>query len=541
MMDEVTIMSYESTKTPKLFIYAQSQVEEVLLSNNMILGRKSRSTNPDIDVKIMSVSRFHGEFTLVNGVYYYEDKGSTNGSIHNGIRMKALQPEALRDGDVIKIHGEEDTESEYDVVIIYSTGYVDSYFRELDIINAAAVSIGRDEGLLLESREVSRKHASFFRAKAGWSVIDNDSKNGVFVNGVRIEKPVYLQKNDVVRIANYNFIFLGEKFLYQCDRMTHSRVPCINYEIPNSDNKISNSGNEMSNLGNEIKNADKGVNITRENTAPSLYIEIIERSVVKRFQKKPLLKDINIDIPAGNMVLILGGSGAGKTTFMNAVMGYEKAKGSINYKGLDIYKEFSKMQYEIGYVPQEDLVRKSDCVKDTIINAAVLKLDPGREQSYYTGKAMAALDLLGLSSQANQTVGSLSGGQIKRLSIAMEYVGNPSLFFLDEPDSGLDNTNAELLLMNLRKIADEGKIVIFISHSPDRVIDILDKIIVLAKDTVNECGRLVFYGSPKDALEFFDVDSLNKIVKRINMKSEGGDGMADMYIEKFEKERKKYE
>ena len=111
---------------------------------------------------------------------------------------------------------------------------------------------------------------------------------------------------------------------------------------------------------------------------------------------------------------------------------------------------------------------------------------------------------------------------------------------MDEPDSGVDNTNSELLLNNLRTISNEGKIVMFISHSPDRTIELIDKIIILAKDSANDCGRLVFYGEPHAALRFFDVENLNKIVSRINKKNEGGEGLADYYIEKFQREAHLY-
>ena len=126
----------------------------------------------------------------------------------------------------------------------------------------------------------------------------------------------------------------------------------------------------------------------------------------------------------------------------------------------------------------------------------------------------------------------LSGGQRKRLSIAMEYISNPDLFILDEPDSGLDGVMARELMQGLRKVADQGKIVIVITHSPDRVADLFDDVIVLAKDS-KLTGRLAYYGSIEKALDFFNTDSMEKIVLRINREEEGGEGFADMFIEKY--------
>ena len=115
----------------------------------------------------------------------------------------------------------------------------------------------------------------------------------------------------------------------------------------------------------------------------------------------------------------------------------------------------------------------------------------------------------------------------------MEYIGNPSLFFLDEPDSGLDGSMASGLMQNLRMIADEGKIVMVISHYPDRTPELFNKIIVLAKDTRDNCGHLVFFGSPNEAKQFLETDTIEAIVKRINRPDEDGEGMGDYFIEKF--------
>ena len=143
--------------------------------------------------------------------------------------------------------------------------------------------------------------------------------------------------------------------------------------------------------------------------------------------------------------------------------------------------------------------------------------------------------MLGLQRERDSLVKKLSGGQKKRLNIAVEFIADPSLFFLDEPDSGLDGIMAAGLMENLRVIADEGKIVMVITHAPDRVAHLFDKVIVLAKSAKTNSGHLAFYGSIDAAKEFFDADSLEGIVKRINRPDENGDGLSDFYIEKYEK------
>jgi ABC-type multidrug transport system ATPase subunit len=118
------------------------------------------------------------------------------------------------------------------------------------------------------------------------------------------------------------------------------------------------------------------------------------------------------------------------------------------------------------------------------------------------------------------------------VSIAMELISNPSLFILDEPDSGLDGVMARELMTQLRAVADQGKIVIVITHTPDRVADLFDDVIVLAKDD-KRVGRLAYYGSIDGARKFFGSDSMEGIVKSINAKAVGGEGRAEEYIAKF--------
>ena len=232
------------------------------------------------------------------------------------------------------------------------------------------------------------------------------------------------------------------------------------------------------------------------------------------------------------MVLLLGGSGAGKTTFLNAVTGYEKANASIYLDKQDIYRDYDKMKYDIGFVPQQDLMRGNDTVELTLSDAALMRLPVSVSIMERENRIARMLDQFGLTSVRYNLVEKLSGGQRKRLSIAMEFISDPTLFILDEPDSGLDGVVARSLFESLREIADEKKIVLVITHTPDRVIDLFDDVIVLAKDA-SRTGRLAWYGPVKDAYEFFGKSSMEEILLSINQKDEGGEGRADEFVEKF--------
>ena len=273
-------------------------------------------------------------------------------------------------------------------------------------------------------------------------------------------------------------------------------------------------------------------NVHTDAMKDGLKVDLKARTATELFQKKTLLRDVHMDIAPGHMVLVLGGSGAGKTTLLNAINGYEKADATIRLDGNDVYKDYKSMQYKIGYVPQLDLMRGSDTVQHTLYDAAALRLPSQFTAKERHERVDHVMGVFGLKPVRNTMVSKLSGGQRKRLSIAMEFISDPSLFILDEPDSGLDGVMARSLMEQLRAIADQGKIVMVITHTPDRVIDLFDDVIVLAKDK-DRVGRLAWFGPIDEAKAFFGRDTMEHIVRSINRKEEGGEGMADEFVTRF--------
>ena len=272
--------------------------------------------------------------------------------------------------------------------------------------------------------------------------------------------------------------------------------------------------------------------IEAEITGEGLSVNINKRTANTAFQTNVLLKDIHMTIPAGHMVLLLGGSGAGKTTYLNAVTGYEQADAVITLNGVNVYKEYDHIKYDLGFVPQQELMRPNDTVLKTLSDAADIRLPASMSHKEKQDRVIEVLESFGLAMLQNTMVEKLSGGQKKRLSIAIEFISDPSLFILDEPDSGLDGVVARSLFEKLREIADQGKIVMVITHTPNRVIDLFDDVIVLAKDSTRT-GRLAFYGPVRSARKFFARGNMEAILRTINQKEEGGEGRADEFISKF--------
>ena len=263
-----------------------------------------------------------------------------------------------------------------------------------------------------------------------------------------------------------------------------------------------------------------------------LTVNLRARTVREFFQKKTLLEDVHLNIPLGRMVLLLGGSGAGTTVCLNAVGGDEKADASVMLGGEDLYRHYKKLQYQVGYAPQNDTMRGKDTVYSTMLDAARLRLPKDTYASERKARVDEVLGIFGLMPSRSNLVEKLSGGQKKRTSIAMELVSNPSLLILDEPDSGLDGIMARELMEQLRRVADQGKIVIVVTHTPDRVIDLFDDVIVLAKNG-RGVGRLAYHGSVQGAREFFGTESMEAIVKLINAQAVGGEGRADEFVAKY--------
>ena len=453
------------------------------------------SSVPDIALS-SAADRAQGRVVLERDRLWYHNDSARVSTFHNGVQAMDNRFELQR-GDVIRLHDFLDKECQNDTLLILIDRYPEGMTWETFSFASRTGTSAKVKFLNAELE--SSQPVTFSLSKGGVFLDDTDTE--IRLNNRPAKGARQLAQMDVVQLGDSFFICLGESILYP------------------SNWKISSAPGRKTELA-------KG----------ALEIHIKDRTVREGFSgHKKLLGDIRLSIAKGSLVLVLGGSGAGKTTFVNAVMGYEPANGQIRYDGIDVYKEYNKMKYAIGYVQQEDLLRKTDVVLNTLRDAARMHLTEDKNEQERA--VMETLKLLGLEKEQKKLVGQLSGGQRKRLSIGVEYVGEPSLFFLDEPDSGLDGSNADNMWEIVRKIADTGKIVMVISHIPDRAFDRFDTVVVLAKDST-DCGRLAFTGSPENACAFFETERLEEIVRRVNRVSEGGEGRADEFIKRFEEQRR---
>ncbi|ROW02020.1 hypothetical protein VPNG_07633 [Cytospora leucostoma] len=224
-----------------------------------------------------------------------------------------------------------------------------------------------------------------------------------------------------------------------------------------------------------------------------------------KFQPKgmsrPILQNVTGSIDRGSLTAVMGGSGAGKSTFVNVLMGKTTNTGGVVMvnDAPDRIKRYKKL---IGYVPQDDIVLAELTVYENILHSARIRLPRTWKDSDIQAHVNSVIDCLELSHVRDSLVGSvgkpvISGGQRKRVSIGMELAAAPMAIFLDEPTSGLDATAASSIMKTLKAIARLGISVIVIIHQPRlEIFEMLDQLILLAN------GQIIYEG-PEDYVQNF--------------------------------------
>lgn len=343
------------------------------------------------------------------------------------------------------------------------------------------VTIGRSSqcDLIISSPLVSRVHATLIKEPSGWVLEDNASTNGTFINAQRITCKQPLEPGDYLAFAAFEYIFTG-------DRLESSR--------------------QTGKVRIEVQNLTKTV---RDNGTG---------------KAKNLLQDISFTIEAGEFIGVFGTSGSGKSTLLDALNGRRPATtGQILYNGTNLYEAFDLFRTAIGYVPQQDIVHRNIVVQHALTYTAKLRLPPDTSEYEMDDNAAQVLDKVGLTEKADLLVNTpspLSGGQLKRVSLAVELIANPNVLFLDEVTSGLDAGTDKKMMQLFRNLADDNKTVVCITHTLEN-IDTCHLVVLLHQ------GRLVFFGPPQAVTGYFGMERLSDVYEILE--SQPADFWADKY------------
>lgn len=419
-----------------------------------------RDAENDIVLTSAKASAKHGKFVWCNGDWIIEDKaayqetGSTNGLLYNGER---IIKHTIHDGDFVRI--DSDWEREFNsVLFLFSTSDSNRRWLSFPLSGHPRVMIGRDEtcDIHLPHISVSSYHAKITSEKDGYYISDCNSVNGVVLNNRRITGKEKLQEKDIITITNTKLIFMTTMIFYCCPR-------------------------------------------------DGISIDVCDVTVRRGKGKKSFLtnRNVNFSVNPGELVAIVGGSGAGKSTTLNCMCGYLKpTQGTVFINGLDLYQNFNSLKKIIGYVPQSDIVYDNLTLYEMLSYTAKLRFPRDSSHKEQEDAINKAIDMVELQEKRNSLIKSLSGGQRKRASIAVELVCNPNLLLLDEPASGLDPGTERNLMLSLRGMADHGKTVVLVTHSTLQ-LKMCDKIAFMGSG-----GYLCFFGTYDEALSFFKVTDI---------------------------------
>ncbi|MER7911630.1 FHA domain-containing protein [Streptomyces sp. NPDC096068] len=324
-------------------------------------------------------------------------------------------------------------------------------FHELSLGRVMRIGRALENELVVSDLQVSRNHAEFHATPDGrFEIRDLGSHNGTYVNGQPIPKggTALLGPQDIVGVGHSTFRIVGGQLEEFVDT-----------------GSVSFSARHLT------VTVDGG---------------------------KQILKDVTFGVPEKSLIGVIGPSGSGKSTLLKALTGYRPAnEGDVLYDNRSLYKQFAELRQRIGLVPQDDILHKELTVQKALRYAAKLRFPGDTATAEREARIDEVLRELKLDIHKEKKVTSLSGGQRKRVSVALELLTKPSLIFLDEPTSGLDPGMDRDVMQLLRGLADDGRTVLVVTHSVAE-LGLCDKLLVMAPG-----GSVAYFGPPEEALNFF--------------------------------------
>lgn len=473
-----------------IIVDGNKEVREVDLnafrSERISFGRNSSN---NIVLSSGIVSKEHGFFEFVGDKLVIYDGGSTNGIYVNNSYYKTdyngeTDVHILKDGDIIRIDNKDLKDGHtMGILMMYTTSKSPGVWKKLDLNQKNSITIGRSKqsDIHFSCINISRHHAQIRRENGKFILYDTKSSNGVFVNGERVYNFTALNEKDIITIGNLVMFFTSGLILYKSD------------------------------VG--------GTRVVMKN---------VSRTVKDKGGRKFILTDVNLTVEPNEFIAVIGGSGAGKSTVMNAMSGFEQAtSGSVYVNNIDLYKNYQVLKNMIGYVPQQDIIYENITLFKMLEYSAKMRMPEEITREERINRINEVLSMVELTEHKDKFIRSLSGGQKKRASIAVELLADPGLFFLDEPTSGLDPGTEASLMKTLNRLAkNKGKTIVMVTHTTQN-LHLCDKILFMGRG-----GKVCFYGSPSECMDFFGVNNLTEIYNKTTTDREV-DFWANKYIKEY--------
>jgi ABC transport system ATP-binding/permease protein len=450
---------YSSANSPFLQINNQGQVFKLALTQNRhILGRDPNIADLAVPENWQIFSRRQAVITKEGQDYYIFDGDGQNPSSNRlYVDRSLISPQTgykLTNGVQLNVGLDPQTFIQITYFNPNTTPIKNTGVRSVQL-DSATVIIGRDSSanLQLDAPTISRCHATIDRTPAGQYILRDRSTNGVFVNGQRISQSAIVAEGAIITISPFTLT-------------------------------IRNGRLEILDRGNQIR-----LDVT--------HLKLLS-------QGKTRLDNLSFSLEPGQFIALVGGSGAGKSTLMRTLLGIEApTTGTVYINGTDLRKNFNIYRNQIGYVPQDDIIHLDLSVEEVLTYAAKLRLPTDADIPKVVEQALADIKM---TQRRTALIKELSGGQRKRVSIGVELLANPKLFFLDEPTSGLDPGLDKQMMELLRELAHEGgRTIILVTHATNNITK-CDRIVFLGAG-----GKLCYFGSPTDSLNFFNVNDFADI------------------------------
>lgn len=436
--------------------------------NRITVGRNGGEA--DITIPSPGVSSTHLRIKYdENGVLHVADVGSTNGTYlymdNEYIRIPPKKYIRMSGSELILRIDSSARDAAGSVLIVITNAQGGGNWIHMPLGQGnTTLGRGAENDIVMDSPAFSRKHAVFSRKGDRIAVMDCGSMNGIYVNGRRLLSPELLHEKDVVQIAGSLFILTGDSILFQ-----------------------------------------------KEANGVSVRMDNISKVVGSGRREKAILQHVSCEIGSNEFVAIIGGSGAGKTTVMNAMSGFDSdVFGSVYCNGIDLHRNFSTLKNMIGFVPQQDIIYENLTLRTMLAYTAKLKMASDVSAAERERRITKVLEMVGLAEHGRTYIRKLSGGQKKRASIAVELLADPGLFFLDEPTSGLDPDTEQSLMHTLAALSkNEGKTIIMVTHTTQS-IHLCDKVIFMGPG-----GKICYCGPPGGITEYFGKQELVEVYSEL--------------------------